>query len=67
MGPNASESLGKLVKTSKNFAKTSKNFAKFFVKTFVTAQYTGGTCVRTKNDLSKNALVIYISVQVFIL
>ena len=32
MGPNMSENLEKLAKTSKNFAKTSKKFAKIFAK-----------------------------------
>ena len=36
MGPNTSESLEKLAKTSKNLAKTSKNFAKSLRKTFFT-------------------------------
>ena len=39
MGPNTSENLEKLAKTSKKLVKTLKNFAKLFTKTFFTAQY----------------------------
>ena len=39
MGPNMSENLEKLMKTSKKLAKTSKNFMTNFTKTFFTARY----------------------------